>query len=96
LAENDEAIGLMALELFDSEQRAEMKLIESSAGNIGKNKYYSRIVGCLLAHAIRIAVTRYGAMAAIFLVPKTKLVNHYIGEYGFQLQVEVFLWKAIR
>lgn len=84
LAENDEAIGLMALELFDSEQRVEIKLIESSAGNIGRNKYYSRIAGCLLAHAARIAVTRYGARAAISLIPKTKLINHYIGEYGFQ------------
>lgn len=84
LAENDETIGLMALELFDSEQRVEIQLIESSTGNIGRNKYYSRIAGCLLAHAARIAVTRYGARAAISLIPKTKLINHYIGEYGFQ------------
>ncbi|TKT92680.1 hypothetical protein [Dyadobacter frigoris] len=85
LAENDETIGLMALALFDSEQRVEIKLIESSAGNIGKNKFYSRIAGCLLAHAARMAVTRYGATAAISLVPKTQLINHYIREYGFQI-----------
>ena len=47
LAENDETIGLMALELFDSEHRVEIKLIESSARNIGKNKFNSRIAGCL-------------------------------------------------
>lgn len=84
LAEKDEAIGLMALELFDSEQRVEIKLIELSARNIGSNKYYSRIAGFLLAHAVRMAVARSVARAAISLNPKTKLINHYIGEFGFQ------------
>jgi len=84
LAENNEAIGLMALELFDLEQTVEIKLIESLTGNIGRDKYYGRIAGCLLAHAAKTAVTNYGARAAISLIPKTKLINHYIGEYEFQ------------
>ena len=31
------------------------------------------------------AVNRYGATAAISLVPKTQLINHYIRKYGFQI-----------
>lgn len=85
LAQTNEVIGLVALEAFDSEQRVEINLLESSRGNVGKNKNYNRIAGCLLAHAARMAVSSYGAMAAISLVPKTILINHYVQLYGFQI-----------
>jgi hypothetical protein len=86
---------LVVIGLIDvpEEKRIEIKLLASSSENIGRGKIYEGIAGCLIAFACRLAVTKYGAEACVSLVPKTKLVKHYMEEYhmldaGWQLYLE--------
>lgn len=78
---------------WKEEKRVEIKLLASSAVNIGKHKIYDRIAGCLIAFACRRAVSMYGPEACISLVPKTVLVRHYMSRYylthaGWQLYLD--------
>ncbi len=77
----EDILGVIGLIDWPGEKRVEIKLLASSAENIGREKHYSRIAGCLIAFACRQAVTKYGAEACVSLVPKTKLIGHYMGKY---------------
>ncbi len=61
----------------------EIRLLESSAENIGIDKKIDFIGGCLIAFACREAFKR-GHEGCVFLVPKTELIEHYSAKYGFQ------------
>jgi hypothetical protein len=77
-------LGLMSLTFFENEQRIEIKLLAVVAEQIGKNKQVDRIAGNLIAFAGRLAYKKYGPMAAISLIPKTELQQHYMNKYGFE------------
>lgn len=77
-------LGVMGLVDWQEEKRIEIKLLASSGGNIGKNKIYKNIAGCLIAFACRLAVIRYGIEACVSLVPKTELIEHYMQKYYMQ------------
>ncbi|MBN8878312.1 MAG: hypothetical protein J0I32_12250 [Sphingobacteriales bacterium] len=77
-------LGVMGLVDWQEEKRIEIKLLASSVENIGKNKIYKNIAGCLIAFACRLAVIRYGIEACVSLVPKTELIEHYMQKYYMQ------------
>lgn len=90
---DDDILGAMGLIDWPDEKRIEIKLLASSAENIGKGKIYEGIAGCLIAFTCRLAVAKYGAEACVSLVPKTELVSHYMQKYymqhaGWQLFLE--------
>ena len=76
-------LGLMALNFVNEEQRIEIKLLAVAIEQVGRNKTMDRIAGNLLAYAARLAVKHFGAWAAISLIPKTALKQHYMDKYGF-------------
>jgi hypothetical protein len=77
-------LGVMGLVDWQEEKRIEIKLLASSGENIGKNKIYKNIAGCLIAFACRLAVIRYGIEACVSWVPKTELIEHYMQKYYMQ------------
>jgi len=88
-------LGLMSIQYFDREQRMHVRLLAVSAENIGENKMIERIAGNLFAFAARLALKKYGATAAISLVPKTVLAQHYMDKYGFeQAGISLFIEGA--
>ena len=82
LKQKDEILGLISLDIFESESRIEIRLLAVSKENRGANKQYERITGNLIAFAGKEAVKRFGEMACISLVPKTQLIEHYINSYS--------------
>lgn len=81
---DDDILGALGLVDWPDEQRIEIKLLASSVENIGKDKIYEGIAGCLIAFACRLAVTKYGIRACVSLVPKTELIKHYMEKYYMQ------------
>lgn len=82
LLDDDDILGLMALQDFPEEQRVEVKLIACSVENVGKRKKFENIAGCLLAFSGRESIKKYGVNACISLLPKTELYEHYREKYG--------------
>lgn len=83
LDKDDEILGLMSLKDIKTELRIHINLIEVSTKNIGKNKKYERIAGCLIAFAAQLSFDKsYDGFVS--LLPKTKLINHYCKTYGFE------------
>ena len=80
----DGILGAMGLVDWPEEKRIEIKLLASSVENVGKQKLYDGIAGCLIAFACRLAVAKYGAEACVSLVPKTELIKHYMQKYHMQ------------
>lgn len=78
----DEIIGLISLDIFESESRIEIRLLAVSKENRGKDKKFHRIAGNLIAFAGKEAVKRFGEMACVSLISKTKLIEHYIQTYS--------------
>jgi hypothetical protein len=60
----------------------QIQLLCASRENIGRNKKYKGIVGCLIAYVARMALKKYFAKACVSLLPKTELRPHYQREYG--------------
>lgn len=82
LADRDDILGLIGLVEHPSEERTEIKLLALSAENVGKDKLYDRIAGCLIAFAGNEATQKYKNYRALSLVPKTEIRYHYIRKYG--------------
>ena len=82
LIDDEDILGVMALEDKPHDKRIEIKLLASSIENVGKKKLYDGIAGTLIAYACREAVKKYGALACVSLVPKTKLKSSYVEKYG--------------
>ena len=80
----DDILGVMALEDFPDESRVQIKLLAASRENIGRNKKYEGIIGCLIGFASRQSLTKYGVYACVSLVPKSELRQHYIDKYGMK------------
>lgn len=81
---DDDILGVMGLIDYPEEKRIEIKLLASSVENIGKQKRYEGIAGCLIAFACRLAAAKYGQEACVSLLPKTKLIKHYLQKYHMQ------------
>ncbi len=75
-------LGLISLDSHSEESRIEIRLLAVSKENRGRNKSFEHIAGNLIAFACIKAITLYGEWACISLIPKTKLADHYIREYG--------------
>ena len=82
--DSKEILGVMSLTYYASEERIEINLIASKKDNVGTNKRYDRIAGCLIGWACRLAVKEYGSSACVSLKPKTKLAQHYQRKYGMK------------
>jgi hypothetical protein len=82
LSDSNEILGLMSLIEFNN--WIKINLLESSEENVGKEKQYDRIAGCLIAYACRLAFVR-GYDGVVALEPKTELAKHYMQKYGFQI-----------
>jgi len=82
LVNGDDILGLIGLVDYPAEERTEIKLLASSAENMGRGKKYERIAGCLIAFAGREAVQKFKNYPALSLIPKTELRQHYISKYG--------------
>lgn len=80
---SNEVIGLVSFERFFEELRIEIRLLEISKLNIGKLKKYERVAGILIAFACKESFVS-GFYGFVSLVPKTKLIKHYIEKYGFK------------
>ncbi|HET9058015.1 MAG TPA: hypothetical protein VFN30_14310 [Chitinophagaceae bacterium] len=78
----DDILGVMALVDVPGDRRMEIKLLVSSKENVGKEKMYDRIAGCLVGFACKESVKRYGDLACVSLKPKTELREHYRNKYG--------------
>lgn len=79
---DDDILGLIALVDYPAEERTEIKLLAVSAENVGRNKQYERIAGCLIAFAGSEAVRKFKNYPALSLIPKTEIKQHYIHKYG--------------
>ena len=75
-------LGVMSLIDYPAEYRIEIHLLASRRQEVGQKKIYSRIAGCLIAWACRLAAQRYGPLACVCLIPKTELRSHYMDVYG--------------
>lgn len=83
LISNDQILGLLSIERVIEELRIEIRLLEISTENIGKNKLYDHVAGILIAFACKESF-KNGFYGFVSLIPKTELVKHYITKYGFQ------------
>lgn len=74
LEDEDHILGVIGLIDWPAEKRIEIKLLACSAENIGKQKIYEGIAGCLIAFACRLAVSRYGPLEGRNLI---KILEKY-------------------
>ncbi|MBL7691764.1 MAG: hypothetical protein JNM41_09220 [Flavipsychrobacter sp.] len=83
LIENGGTLGLMAIKDRKEDHAIEIELLESAAENVGEEKAFANVAGCLIASACRLAFIN-GYNGFVCLVPKTALIKHYISIYGMQ------------
>lgn len=83
LVSSGEILGLLSIDKIVDELRIEIRLLEITAKNVGKNKTYDRIAGILIAFACKESF-RNGFFGFVSLIPKTRLIKHYEEKYGFQ------------
>lgn len=83
IEDKEQILGLISMIDIPQELRVQINLIELSKQNVGKDKTYGRIAGCLLAYACERSFEQsFGGFVS--LIPKTKLIDHYCSEYGFR------------
>ena len=82
LKEDGVILGLMSLDIVKPEFRIEIRLLESASENIGKDKIYDRVAGCLIAYACKLSF-KFGFGGFVSLVPKTELISYYQQAYHF-------------
>lgn len=75
-------LGLVSIDQIPNEWRIHIRLLAVSRENIGKNKEFHGIAGCLLAFVSKLALRNHGELACVSLKPKTALVKHYMQEFG--------------
>ena len=59
-----------------------MTLLESSPENVGRDKRFERIAGCLLSYAVRLSLS-LDFEGCLTLLSKTDLIDHYEKKYMF-------------
>ncbi len=83
LKKSNEVLGIVSFIRIFEELRTELRLLEISKHNIGKNKQYDRIAGILIAFVCKESFLS-GFYGFVSLIPKTKLIEHYKSKYGFK------------
>jgi hypothetical protein len=84
LKDSEAILGLTSLIDYKDERWIKINLLQSSIENVGDEKEYKNIAGCLIAYACSLAFIRgYGGCVALH--PKTELALHYIQVYGFEM-----------
>jgi hypothetical protein len=83
LTATEKIVELMSVIDVGQELRIEIHLIEVSKENRGRNKLIEGIAGCLIAYACRLSFDK-GYQGFVSLIPKTKIINLYIDNYGFK------------
>lgn len=83
LISNEQILGLLSIKRVIEELRIEIRLLEISTENIGKNKLYDHVAGILIAFACKESF-KNGFFGFVSSIPKTKLIKHYTEKYGFQ------------
>jgi hypothetical protein len=85
LLDEPEILGLMCITDHNdpATNAVEIELLEVGTDNIGKDKKFEKIAGCLIAFACRESFKR-GHDGFLFLTPKTALIDHYSSEYGLE------------
>jgi len=83
LISNEQVLGLLSIERVIEELRIEIRLLEISTQNVGKDKLYDRVAGILIAIACKESF-KNGFYGFVSLIPKTKLIRHYKEKYGFE------------
>ena len=83
LEDSAEPIGMLSIAERPDDYALEIRLLASSYENVGPEKIYGRIAGCLIAYACRESF-KLGYDGFVCLKPKTKLEAHYIKRYGLQ------------
>ena len=82
IIDQSDILGLASIVDFPDESRLQIHLICASLENIGKNKKYQGIVGCLIGFIGQLALKKYFGFACVSLLPKTELRAYYKREYG--------------
>lgn len=80
---NNKILGLVAIKDIPKEYRIHIELIENSRSNIGKEKEYDFIAGCMIAYVCELSFGK-GYDGFVSLKAKTELVNLYQKKYGFK------------
>ena len=79
----NEILGLISLQDIPKEFRIHIRLIEVNERDVGKDKRYSNIAGCLIAFSCQLAF-EYDYEGFVSLYSKTELEEHYIKQFGFE------------
>jgi hypothetical protein len=82
IANQSDILGLVSTLEYPGEFRSQIHLICASDENVGKNKRFKGIVGCLIGFVGQLALKKYGGLACISLLPKTELRDYYKKQYG--------------
>ena len=80
---SNEIMGLMSIDLIPVELRLEIRLLELSKENVGKERRFENVAGILIASACKLSF-KMGFFGFVSLIPKTRLVEHYQTMYGFE------------
>lgn len=83
LVVENEILGLISIEDIPKELRLHIRLIEVNNQDIGQNKRFEKIAGCLIGFTCELAFKK-GYEGFVSLYSKTELEEHYILKYGFQ------------
>ncbi|MCO6479994.1 MAG: hypothetical protein J5I94_25375 [Phaeodactylibacter sp.] len=83
LETEEEILGLVSIEDIPKEFRIHIRLIEVNVRDVGKQKRYDNIAGCLFAFICELAFQK-DYEGYVSLQPKTELAGHYVSKYGFQ------------
>jgi hypothetical protein len=81
--ENDEILGLLSVADRSETLVVEIRLLESVATNVGKNKRVEGVAGCLIAWACRLSFIK-GYDGWVMLTAKTALIKYYCEKYGMK------------
>jgi hypothetical protein len=80
---SNEILGLMSIDLIPVELRLEIRLLELSKENVGRQRRFENVAGILIASACKISF-KMGFFGFVSLIPKTRLITHYQPRYGFE------------
>ena len=80
---SNEILGLMSIDLIPVELRLEIRLLELSKENVGRQRRFENVAGILIASACKISF-KMGFFGFVSLIPKTRLIEHYQTRYGFE------------
>ena len=82
--DNNEILGVISIQRKPDEWYYHIRLLSVSIDNAGFAKIYDRIVGNLITYVSKRAIEDFGEKACVTLVPKSKLMPHYIQKYHFK------------